>query len=72
LQNDACLGLQQLASQIEEWHLDGIDITSQKTNEQLDDEDEEDEDINNKILHSWVNESNLKNFSLELHDCRKN
>lgn len=49
------------ASQGEEFHLDGIDIQSQKTNEQLDDEDEEDEDMSIKNIHSWVNESNLKN-----------
>ena len=58
---------------MEEYHLDGIDIRSRKTNEQLDDEDEdeEDEDMNLRILHTWANESNMKNLSLELIDCNK-
>ena len=54
-------------NQVEEYHLDGIDIRSRKTNEQLDDEDE-DEDMNMRILHTWANESNIKNLSLELID----
>ena len=52
--------------------MDGIDIQSQKTNEQLDDEDEEDEYMGERVIHSWVDESNMKNFSLELVDCKKN
>lgn len=67
---DACEQLKNLMNQVEEYHLDGIDIRSRKTNEQLDDEDE-DEDMNLKLLHTWANESNMKNLSLELIDCNK-
>lgn len=37
----------------------------------MDEEDEEDEDMSMRNLHTWVNDSTLKNFSLELVDCKK-
>ena len=51
---NSCNSLKKLATQIEELNQDGIDIQSQKTNEQLDDEEE---DRNFAIvdieMHKW-------------------
>ena len=54
IENEACDSLKYLANQAEECYMDGIDIQSRKTNEQLDDDEEydEDEDMNARIIHS--------------------
>ena len=69
---NSCNSLKKLATQIEEINQDGIDIQSQKTNEQLDDEEE---DKNFAIvdieMHKWETFEDQHNPQLEL-DILKN
>ena len=64
---NACNSLKKLARQIEELNQDGIDIQSQKTNEQLDDEEE---DKNFAIIetemHKWETFDDNHNPQFEL------
>ena len=68
--DNACPQLIKQASSVEELALDGIDIQSQKTNEQLDDE-EDDNMTSDADMHTWADQNNLKHLSLELAECKK-
>ena len=59
-----CKALRELATQVEEMYLDGIDIQSQKTNEQLDEEDEGEEaqDLDAPMIN-WDVDFEIQNTS---------